>query len=255
MDLAVLLGFLLANVGVFVGMIFKGADPVQMFTNFAALLVVIVGTIGAVFGSYSMADNMAALKAFKKLFMPGKAPDPAQTIEQLVAMSEKARREGLLGLEDMIRNMDDEFLKRGIQLAVDGTDAATIYDTLSAEVKSMKERHKVVQGWFTAMGVFAPTFGIIGAVIGLMAVMSKLDDPSQLGHGIAAAFVATFWGVFMANGMFLPWASRLKRASADEAAHKEIALQGIIALQSGMAPRALGERLYGALPPSQRKAS
>lgn len=255
MDLAVLIGALLAFGGVFVGMIFKGADPVQMFTNYAALLVVIVGTIGAVVASHSMNDNMNALKAFKKLFMPGKQPEPAATIEKLVAMSETARREGLLGLEDMTKNMDDEFLKRGVQLAVDGTDAATIYDTLTAEVKSMKERHKVTQGWFVATGVFAPTFGIIGAVIGLMAVMSKLDDPTQLGHGIAAAFVATFWGVFMANGMFLPWAARLKRQSAEEANQRELTIQGVIALQSGMAPRALGERLYGALPPAQRKAS
>jgi chemotaxis protein MotA len=253
MDLAVLLGFLIAAVGVFVGMIFKGADPVQMFTNVAAIMVVWLGTVGAVLGGHSMTDNMNALKAFKKVFAPGKAPDPAATIDTLMEMADKARREGLLGLEDMIKDMDDDFLQRGVQLAVDGADAATIYDTLSAEVKSMKERHKVVQGWFQSAGIYAPTFGIIGAVIGLIAVMSKLDDPSQLGHGIAAAFVATFWGVFLANGMFLPWASRLKRQTTEEAARKDITIQGIIALQSGMAPRALGDKLYGYLPPSQRK--
>ena len=97
----------------------------------------------------------------------------------------------------------------------------------------MKERHKVAIGWFTAAGIFAPSFGILGAVIGLIAVMSKLDDPAALGHGIAAAFVATFWGVFWANALFLPWGAQLKRMSATEAHYKEIVIQGVIALQAG----------------------
>lgn len=255
MDIAVLIGFVVALIGVFVGMIFKGADPVMMFTNVAAIFVVWLGTAGAVLSGNSMADNINGLKAAKKIFMPGKAPDPAETIDTLVLMAEKSRREGLLGLEDMLKQVDDAFLQRGVQLAVDGTDAATIYDSLSAEVKSMKARHAQVQAWFTSAGIYAPTFGIIGAVVGLIAVMGKLDDPSQLGHGIAAAFVATFWGVFLANGMFLPWANRLKRQTAEEVARMEITIQGIIALQSGMAPRALSDRLYSYLPPAQRKAS
>jgi chemotaxis protein MotA len=254
-NIAVIIGFAIANIGVFVGMIFKGADPVQLFTNIAAIMVVGMGMFGAVWTSHTMEDNMAALKATKKLFMPGKPPSGAETIEQLVVMSEKARREGLLGLEDMTKNMEDKFLQKGVQMIVDGADAATVYDTLSVEVKSMKERHKMVSGWYTSAGIFAPSFGILGAVIGLIAVMAKLDDPAALGHGIAAAFVATFWGVFWANALFLPWGAQLKRMSATEAAHKEIVIQGVIALQSGVTPRALGDRLYGYLPPSQRKAS
>lgn len=255
MDKAVIIGFALAIVGVFIGAFMKGADPVALFTNIAALMIVIMGAFGAVMGSHSMDDNMNALKAFKKVFNPGKPKDSAETIDLLVVMAEKARREGLLGLEDQIKDVDDPFLKRGVQMAIDGADAATISASLKAEVKAMKERHKATQGWFTSFGVYAPSFGIIGAVIGLMAVMTKLNDPSQLGHGIAGAFVATFWGVFMANGMMLPWANRLKRSSAEEAAQMEIAIQGIMALQSGVAPRALNDFLGGYLAPSQRKAS
>jgi chemotaxis protein MotA len=255
MNIAVLIGFLIANIGVFVGMIFKGADPVQLFTNIAAIMVVGMGMFGAVWTSHTMEDNMAALKATKKLFTPGKPVNGRETIDQLVAMSEKARREGLLGLEDMTKNMEDPFLKKGVQMIVDGADAASVYDTLSVEVKAMKERHKAVAGWYTAAGVFAPSFGILGAVIGLIAVMAKLDDPAALGHGIAAAFVATFWGVFWANALFLPWGAQLKRLSTAEAAHKEMIIQGIIALQSGVAPRALNDRLSGYLPPAQREAS
>lgn len=255
MNLAVLLGFLIANIGVFVGMIFKGADPVQLFTNVAAIMVVGMGMVGAVWASHTMEDNMASLKAAKKLFMPGAQPKPAEAIDLLVVMSEKSRREGLLGLEGMMKDVKDPFLVKGVQLIMDGSDAATVYDTLSLEVKAMKERHKVAIGWFTAAGIFAPSFGILGAVIGLIAVMSKLDDPAALGHGIAAAFVATFWGVFWANALFLPWGAQLKRMSATEAHYKEIVIQGVIALQAGATPRALGERLYGYLPPAQRKAS
>jgi chemotaxis protein MotA len=255
MNIAVLIGFLLANIGVFVGMIFKGADPVQLFTNVAAIMVVGMGMLGAVWASHAMEENMAALKAMKKLWAPGKSAASAETIDLLVKMSEKARREGLLGLEEMLKDMEDPFLQKGVQLIIDGADAATVYDTLTVEVKSMKERHKVVAGWFVSAGIFAPSFGILGAVIGLIAVMAKLDDPAALGHGIAAAFVATFWGVFWANALFLPWGAQLKRMSAIEAGHKEIVIQGVLALQSGENPRALGDRLYGYLPPAQRRAS
>jgi chemotaxis protein MotA len=255
MNLSVIIGFAIANIGVFVGMIFKGADPVQLFTNIAAIMVVGMGMFGAVWASHTMEDNMAALKATKKIFMPGKPPSSPDAIDQLVVMAEKARREGLLGLEDMTKNMDDPFLKKGVQMIVDGADAASVYDTLTVDVKSMKERHKAVSGWYTSAGIFAPSFGILGAVIGLIAVMAKLDDPAALGHGIAAAFVATFWGVFWANALFLPWGAQLKRMSASEAAYKEMVIQGVIALQSGVTPRSMTDRLNGYLPPAQRKAS
>lgn len=253
MDLASLIGFVFLSVGVFAGMIFKGADPVAMFTNVAALLIVWAGSIGAVVASHSVADNLNAMKAFKKIFFPGKPPNSRETVSELVSMAQQARKEGLLGLEERVKNLDDPFLKKGVQMAVDGTDATTMHATLTAEVKAMKERHKTVANWFTTAGIFAPTFGIIGAVVGLIAVLGNLDDPSKLGHGIAAAFVATFWGVFLANGMFLPWGNRLKRASTEEAAHREITIQGIMALQGGMNPRAMHERLSGYLPPKERE--
>lgn len=109
--------------------------------------------------------------------------------------------------------------------------------------------------WHQSAGVFAPTLGIIGAVVGLIAVLAKLDDPSQLGHGIGAAFVATFWGVFLANGLFLPWANKLKRLSADEVAVKNLAIDGVLGIMAGGTPRVMGEKLEGYLPQSARKAS
>lgn len=254
MELGSLIGFVLCFVGVFLGMVMKGANPAAMFTNYAALLIVIVGSIGAVFMSHSMKENMAALKALVKVFMPGKPADVEGTIKRLLELANKGRTDGLLGLEQEAQKVEDPFLRKGLLLAVDGTDAELIRDTLMTEVGAMKERHKASANWHQALGIFAPTFGIIGAVVGLIAVMSKLDDPSALGHGIGAAFVATFWGVFMANGMFLPWANKLKRLSAEEVACKMIVIDGILSIQAGTNPRALSEKLEGYLPPSQRQA-
>jgi chemotaxis protein MotA len=254
-DLASLIGLVLALIGVFVGMTIKGADPVAMFTNVPALLIVIVGSLGAVVMSNGMETTTSALKAFLKIFMPGKPPQSAEAVELFSQLAERARTAGLLGLEEDARNIDDPFLRKGVQLAIDGADAEALQDALEAEVKAMKERHKAVANWFQQMGIFAPTFGIIGAVVGLIAVLAKLDDPSKLGKGIGAAFVATFWGVFMANGMFLPWANKLKAMSAAEVAHRELTIQGVLALQTGTSPRAVVEKLNGYLPPAARKAS
>ena len=255
MDPASLGGLVLVLIGVFVGMVMKGADPVALFTNIPAILIVGMGSIGATILSHPMADTKAALKALKKVISPGAAPDGAGTVERVSALANQARAEGLLALESEANSHPDPFFRKGLQLAVDGADAATIHEAMIAELKGTRDRHKAVAGWWMQAGIFAPTFGIIGAVVGLIAVLSKLDDPSKLGHGIGAAFVATFWGVFLANGLFLPFANKLKRMSADEIAHKELALQGVMALQAGTSPRAVEEKLSGLLPPAARKAS
>lgn len=255
MDIASLVGLLVCLIGVFFGMIMKGADPVAMFTNVAALLIVVGGAMGAVIMSYPMSTTKSAMKAFKILFFPGPPPNLAATVKQITALAEVARREGLLALEEHAKNIDEPFLKRGLGLAIDGTDSDTLKHTMLSDVRALKERHKTVASWFTQTGVFAPTFGIIGAVVGLIAVMGKLDDPAQMGHGIGAAFVATFWGVFMANGMFLPWANKLKALSALEVQHLMLMIDGIAALQLGSSPRAVLEQLNTHLPPKLRDAA
>ena len=255
MDIASLAGLIVVVIGVFVGMIMKGADPVAMFTNFPALLIVIMGALGAVILSFPMLTTTSALKAFKRLFLPGPPPDMAGTVDKITALAERARREGLLALEDEAKNVSDPFLQKGLQLAIDGVDSDTLKHTMISDVRALKERHKQVASWFMQVGVFAPSFGIIGAVVGLIAVMGKMNDPAGMGHGIAAAFVATFWGVFMANGLFLPWANKLKVLSATEVAHKMLIIEGVIAVQLGNSPRTVLETLNTHLPPAQRKAA
>jgi chemotaxis protein MotA len=253
MDLASLVGFVLVLIGVFFGMIMKGADPVAMFTNVAALLIVILSSLGATILSNPMPVTTAALKAILKIFMPGPPPDMQGTIEKITSLADQARREGLLSLEEEAKRIEDPFLQKGLRMAVDGMESTQVKTTMLSDVKAMKARHKVVQGWHSSVGIFAPSFGIIGAVVGLIAVMGKLDNPAAMGHGIGAAFVATFWGVFMANGMFLPWAAKLKALSEAEVAHKLLIVEGVIAVQQGSSPRAVLEQLNTHVPPSQRQ--
>jgi chemotaxis protein MotA len=177
-----------------------------------------------------------------------------ETINVIVKLTNRARSEGLLALEDEAKSIEDPFFRKGIEFAVDGTDPEALKKTLTSEVVAMRERHKVGQGWFTQAGVFAPTFGIIGAVFGLMATMAQLSHPEKVGEGIAGAFVATFWGVFLANGIWLPFANKLKMFSQQEVAHKQLIVEGIMAIQAGVSPRVVEELLKSHVPPSERMA-
>ena len=142
-------------------------------------------------------------------------------------------------------------MKRSLQLAIDGNDPEDVASVMRTDIKAMKARHKTGADWCQAYGIFAPTFGIIGAVMGLIATLSHLDDPELLGKGISAAFVATFWGVFMANGIMLPLANRLKAMSAAEAMNREMVMEGVLAIQSGQSPRVIEETLLTYLPPAE----
>jgi chemotaxis protein MotA len=255
MEKGTMVGLALCVVGVFVGAVLKGADPVLLFTNIPAILIVWIGSIGAVMISFPFADTQKAGKYFQKVMKGGEEHSTSETITQIVHLTNRARAEGLLALEEEAKNIDDPFFRKGLELAVDGTDPDALKKTLNAEIHAMKQRHKAGQGWFTQAGVFAPTFGIIGAVFGLMATMSHLDDPELIGHGIAAAFVATFWGVFLANGIYLPAANKLKRLSDEEAAHKQLIVEGIMAIQAGVSPRIVEEMLKSHVPPSERASS
>jgi chemotaxis protein MotA len=252
MEKGTMIGLVMALVGVFLGAIMKGADIVMLFTNIPALLIVIVGSIGAVIISFPFADSQKAGK-YLSIAMKG-APEhsASETIQQIVTLTSRARAEGLLALEEEAKKIDDPFFRKGIELAVDGTDPEALRKTLHADIAATKERHKVGQNWFTQAGVFSPTFGIIGAVFGLMATMGHLSEPEKIGHGIAAAFVATFWGVFLANGVWLPFANKLKRISGEEIAHKQLVVEGIMAIQAGVSPRVVEELLKSHVPPSDR---
>jgi len=252
MDPASLIGLVMVMIGVFVGAIMKHVNPAALFTVPAAFLIVIMASIGAAMMSNTMGDAKQLMTYILKALKGNKATDTSATIEQIVSFAERARREGLLALEEDLTKIDDPFFKRGLQLAIDGGDPDAVSEVMEAEVRAMQDRHKVGAKFLMAIGIFSPTFGIIGAVFGLIATMSHLDDPSKLGEGIGAAFVATFWGVFMANGLFLPWSNKLTAMSGKEVAYKRLVIEGVLAIQSGANPRMLDDMLRATLPPKER---
>jgi chemotaxis protein MotA len=254
MEQGSLIGFIMVLIGIFVGGILKGVQPAFLFSIPAALLIVIVGAVGAAFLSNPMAMNKNFGKLMGVAFKGPPAHDVTETVRHVVAFADRARREGLLSLEEECAKIEDPFLKKGLQMAIDGADPEQVREVLELEVEAMKLRHKQGAAFMTQIGVFAPTFGIIGAVFGLIATMSHMDDPEMLAHGIKAAFVATFWGVFLANGMFLPFANKLKAFSHHEAEHKTMLVEGILSIQAGANPRVVEDMLLSFLPPIERQA-
>ena len=190
-----------------------GINLAFLFMEIGSILIVFVGCIGATMISFPMEATSNVTKYVQKVMKGNDETRRWRRSTQIVKLTNRARSEGLLALEDEAKSIEDPFFRKGIEFAVDGTDPEALKKTLHSEIVAMKERHKVGQGWFTQAGVFAPTFGIIGAVFGLMATMGHLDAPGEVGHGIAGAFVATFWGVFLANALFLPMANKLKQLS------------------------------------------
>jgi chemotaxis protein MotA len=255
MDPATLIGLLLVLIGVFVGSMLKGVSPVAFFAVPAAFLIVFLPTFGAAFLGSTMEDIKNFPKLAKTFIRKPKKEDPDELIGQIISLGERARRDGLLSLEDEVGNIEEPFLRRGLQLAIDGADPETVEEIMDTEIRSMQARHRQGAKLISSMGIYAPTFGIIGAVVGLIVTLGKLDNPEELGHGIAAAFIATFWGVFAANGIFLPWASKLTRLSQAEVARKRLVVEGVLAIQAGSNPRVLDDLMRSHLPPSQRASN
>lgn len=248
---AALVGLVFCTVATLVGTQMKGVNPAVLFTNFPALFIVLLGAAGATIASFEFTATTNVIKAIVRTLTAKGIEDAPDKIATLVEFARKARGEGLLALESEMAGLEDPFMKRGLQLAIDGSDPDAVAQVMKTDIKAMKARHKVSADWCMAFGIFAPTFGIIGAVVGLIAALGKLDQPEKLGHGIAAAFVATFLGVWLANGVMLPLANRMKRASAEEAQVREMIMEGVLAIQGGQNPRVIEETLLSYLSPAQ----
>jgi chemotaxis protein MotA len=247
------IGILMSFIAIVASMVMEGGSPTSLIENKAALILVLLGTFGV--GAASMGGNIGVCMKGAMKAMKGVKYDAAKTTEEIVGFADIARREGLLALEEKIKSVEEPFLKRGLELVIDGSDPEAVADTLWAEVGSLKERHKVAQKFWADMGGFSPTIGIIGTVIGLIHTMESLSNPSKLGPLIAGAFLATLWGVMMANVVYLPIGNKLKQATAAEVAHMELVIQGVLSIQSGASPRAVGDRLRSLLAPALREAT
>lgn len=251
MDIGTIIGLILTTVIIVVVMIMDGGSPAELFHHPAAILLTLVGSFVGASISVSLQTTMSLPKLLMLTVM-GKKIDYANAIESLVSMADKARRDGLLALEAESQNVDDPYLRKGLMLVVDGTDPAQVKSILQIEIEHMKERHHKGIGLLEAAGGYAPTFGIIGTVMGLISVLQQLDQPDKLGKAIAGAFLATLWGLLSSNLIWLPLAGKLKFNSDEEVAYRHLILEGILALQAGENPRLLSEKLNAFLPPKIR---
>jgi chemotaxis protein MotA len=252
MDPVTLVGFVISFGALLVFMILEGSDPMSLL-NVPAIVLVIIATFGAAAASQTMADLKKLPAWFKMAAMPAKIPPASDQIQTLVSLAEKARKEGLLALEAQVKNIEDPFLRRGLQMGIDGTDPEELRAVLEAEIAAKKAEDKVAAKFMNAMGGYAPTIGIVGCIVGLMNVMANLNEPSSLGPMIAAAFVATLWGVMAANFWFLPMGAKIMRVSELQAAQMELLFEGISEIQAGTSPRAVRLKLNSLIPPSELK--
>jgi chemotaxis protein MotA len=251
-DLGLLLGLVVAIGSVFWGMILEGSSP-GSYMVFSAFVIVFGGTMGAAMGSFGLAAILKIPASVKEALFY-KSIDRTVAIRTLVGFAEKARREGLLVLEDQLNTTNDPFLKKGVQLVVDGTDPDLVREILETEVEAhVKEENHMANMW-AGMGGYSPTLGIIGTVMGLVMVLGNLSDPTSLGPHIAVAFVATWYGVSFANLVFLPIGLKVKWCIADYSGSKELMIEGILAIQAGDNPRIVEEKLLAYLNDKQRKA-
>jgi chemotaxis protein MotA len=250
MDPATLIGFVVSLGALLAFMVLEGSDPTSLLF-LPAIVLVIVATFGAAMSSQTMDDLKKMPAWFKMAVMPAKVPPATEQIQTLVSLAEKARKEGLLALEAQVKAIEDPFLKRGLQMGIDGTDPEELRAVLESEIAARKAEHKVAAKFMNAMGGYAPTIGIVGCIVGLMNVMGNLSNPEALGPMIASAFVATLWGVMAANFWFLPMGAKIIRVSELKAAQMELLVEGIAEIQAGTSPRAVRLKLNSLIPPSE----
>jgi chemotaxis protein MotA len=242
-DILSLVGIALALVAIIGGTILKGASPSALLGS-AAFVIVILGTLAASLVQTPLAIFVRAWKIVSWVFKPP-ALDPAATVRKIIDWSNIARKQGLLGLESALEGEQDEFLKKGLQCLVDGGEPDAIRSSMEIDLETREHFDTQAAKVFESMGVYAPTLGIIGAVMGLMAVMSHLNDPSLLGHGIATAFIATIYGISFANLLFLPMSNKLKSVIHGQSQLRTMAIEGIIAIAQGENPRNIESKLQG----------
>ncbi len=220
----------------------------------SSFVLVLFGAIGAVFAGYRMDDAKRFPKGFIVAFT-GAPPDPDSVITTLMNFAEAARRDGILALEAGLEELDDEFMKSGLQMVVDGLEGEDVRDVMEAEITAMESRHESLIGMYKKLVEYAPTLGMIGTVIGLINILGNLSDPDALGTGMALALLTTLYGVFFANILFGPVAAKLETLNAMEVASRSLTVEGILAIREGSSPRHLVEKLEAYIEPELRIGS
>ncbi|OHE58440.1 MAG: flagellar motor protein [Thiobacillus sp. GWE1_62_9] len=245
MDRGSLIGLGLAGVAILGGQAMEGGQ-IGLFLQPAAFVIVVIGTLAAVLLHYPLPVFLKGVRMAKWAFRPPE-PEAGALIRRVVQWSHTARQEGMLALEKHLNLTHDPFQRTGLQLLVDGADAAKLRDTLDVQIVGFETAERQAARVWEAAGGYAPTLGILGAVIGLIHVMENLADPGKLGSGIAVAFVATIYGVGLANLVFLPIANKIKFTIARRVSEREIICDGLVGIAQGDNPRIIEARLKGYL--------
>ena len=249
MDLATLIG-VIAGLGLIFFSIFNGSGA-STFLEINSILIVMGGTLSATFINFQLKDVLGVFGVVKHAFR-NQEPVFHHILEDIVRISIVARREGILAIENEADKLDDEFMKKGLLLAVDGLEPDTIQSILESELDGLEDRHTRGQQIMKGMGAYAPAFGMIGTLIGLIQMLQTLDDPSQIGVGMAVALVTTFYGAFLSNLIFLPIAGKLETLSSAEIAQRQMIIEGILSIQGGENPRVIEQKLNTFIPPKHR---
>ena len=251
MDIATNLGLIIALGALAAGVIMEGGSLLS-FVNAPAAVIVFGATLGATLVSMPLSQVIGAPRVMLNAFFH-KGYDPVSVRDKLMELAQKARREGVLSLEEELDAIDDEFMKNAVQLVIDGTDPGVVAEVLATELTAQESRHKLGENLFMTMGALAPTMGITGTVMGLVHMMEKVSEPDQMGPAIAGAFMSTLYGVGSANIVFIPIGTKLKVRSAEEQLVREMIMDGVLALQDGPSPLAIGERLSAFLDPKRKR--
>ena len=260
MDFATIIGLLLALAALTLAALMGGVDARIIFARYEAFILVFFGTAGATMVSYPLKTFLRGITLGLRTAFIEPVYHEREVIATLVSFAEKARREGLLALENEAAALEDDFMRKGIQLVIDGRDTDIIRKILETEIQFVQERNSKAEGVFMTMGGFSPTLGIIGTVLGLIAMLKALGTltgssniAGQLGVATAQAFVATFFGIALANLVWIPLASKIKERAGEQLLLREIMVEGILSIQAGDNPRLLEEKLHAFLDPNERE--
>ena len=251
MELTTFLGILFGIIAVVGAMIFKKIS-FGVLINPAAYMVIFVGTIATILNAYTGKDLKNLGRIFKVLFTSKESNSKIESVNDLVRYAQIARKDGLLSLEQELNNIDNKFLRRGLRMAIDGTDPDFISEVLESEIDAIEERHAINASIFSQAGGYAPTLGVMGAVFGLIAAMGHIDDTTAMAEAISAAFIATILGIFTGYVLWNPFANKLKIKSKHEIMEKRMIIEGIIAIQRGISPSMVEEKLMSYLTDDER---
>ena len=251
MDFATIIGIIGGFGLVIIAMLSGGG--LAWFVDGPSTMIVLGGTLGAVLINYPLSDLLGVIEVASNAFR-SKGQRADVLIRQLVEMSKVSRREGIMSLQKMVHNIKDPFLIKAINLVVDGIDPAHVSEILETELDFIGERHRLGAEIFTTMGNFAPAMGLVGTLIGLVQMLKQMNNPGTIGPAMAVALITTFYGVILANLVFLPIAGKLKTRSSRELLMKQLIINGILSIQSGDNPRVVEQKLQSYIPPRERRS-